>query len=410
MFYIGTAGAKKFGRGDTISHLHCSEIAFWDNAKTLMTGLLQAVPQTGEIALESTGNGQGNYYHRQCMQAKSGIGRFRLHFYGWLGDPEYRYQLTEEKKEEIMDTLDEDFEEKTLIQMNGITPGHLAWRRDKLSEIDWDLGLFHQEYPITLDECFQASGASLFNKVHFLAIPNWQREDRFTHILKGHPSPEKHYAIGADVSAGVRKDRSVAQVACLDTDEQVCEWVSDSTDPAAFGGIILPTLGKRFNNAYVSVEKNNHGILTLDKLRENYPSYLIYKSKPRRTSSGEILNALAHLGVGTSSKSKPYLIGALRKYLAEDFLIYSEALLDECKSFVEKENGKLEAEEGCWDDRVMALAILVHGITKAKMQSSTAPVVIEREPEPFSFDAIIGELQGRGQDFPIRDQAAFIIE
>ena len=46
-FYIGTAGARKFGRGDTITHLHCSEIAFWQDPKSLVSGLYQAVPRTG---------------------------------------------------------------------------------------------------------------------------------------------------------------------------------------------------------------------------------------------------------------------------------------------------------------------------------------------------------------------------
>ncbi|KKM04393.1 hypothetical protein LCGC14_1764760, partial [marine sediment metagenome] len=68
-FYIGTAGSRKFGRGDTISHLHCSEYAFWPNAKELMTGLVQAVPLSGELAIESTGNGMGNDYHGRCMRA-----------------------------------------------------------------------------------------------------------------------------------------------------------------------------------------------------------------------------------------------------------------------------------------------------------------------------------------------------
>ena len=29
VFYIGTAGSRSFGRGDTIQNLHCSEVAFW---------------------------------------------------------------------------------------------------------------------------------------------------------------------------------------------------------------------------------------------------------------------------------------------------------------------------------------------------------------------------------------------
>jgi hypothetical protein len=52
MFYIGTAGSRKFGRGDMITDLHCSEVAYWEDPKSLITGLFQAVPRNGgEIVL-----------------------------------------------------------------------------------------------------------------------------------------------------------------------------------------------------------------------------------------------------------------------------------------------------------------------------------------------------------------------
>ena len=40
IFYIGTAGARVFGRGDTIHNLHISEFAFWDNQEKMFTSLL----------------------------------------------------------------------------------------------------------------------------------------------------------------------------------------------------------------------------------------------------------------------------------------------------------------------------------------------------------------------------------
>ena len=45
VFYIGTAGAKAFGRGDTINNLHISELALWPEQERTMIGLLQAVPK-----------------------------------------------------------------------------------------------------------------------------------------------------------------------------------------------------------------------------------------------------------------------------------------------------------------------------------------------------------------------------
>ncbi len=37
-FYIGTAGARAFGRGDTINNLHVSELALWPDQERLMLG------------------------------------------------------------------------------------------------------------------------------------------------------------------------------------------------------------------------------------------------------------------------------------------------------------------------------------------------------------------------------------
>ena len=62
-FYIGTAGARAFGHGDTINNLHCSEVSRWANAEQTMVGLLQAVPQSGRIIMETTANGFGDYFY-----------------------------------------------------------------------------------------------------------------------------------------------------------------------------------------------------------------------------------------------------------------------------------------------------------------------------------------------------------
>ena len=77
--YVGTAGTDKFGRGQTINYLLCSEVAFWPNPEELMTGLLQAVPYDGEIVIESTANGVGNYYHKTYQEAKTGSVEWRSH-------------------------------------------------------------------------------------------------------------------------------------------------------------------------------------------------------------------------------------------------------------------------------------------------------------------------------------------
>ncbi len=401
-FYIGTAGSRKFGRGDTITYLHCSEVAFWENASNLLAGLFQAVPMSGDISLESTGNGQGNYYHRACMRAAQGKGRYRLHFFSWLDSTEYYYKLTPEEEAVVLANLDPDLDEHDLIKFPGVTAGHIAWRRDKLDELDYDLKKFKQEYPLTLDECFQASGQGLFSKVWFVKDLTWGKigDDATTRLsgLPEHPKPSLHYAIGADVGAGVGADRSVAEIICIEEMEQVAEWASDGHEPDVFGRTILPALGSRYNNAYISVEKNNHGILTIAELRKVYPDHLHYHVKPSK-DNGEEMKKLQHFGVATTAVSKPYLIGALRKLLKDQLRIHSAILKDELNSFVEKENGRLEAEEGCYDDRVMAMAICIHGFTKAMMAFAEEDVIDgEILYDPFTLEGIVAELtKSRGE-------------
>lgn len=397
MFYLGTAGSRKFGRGDTITHLHCSEVAFWPNAKSLMTGLLQAVPYNGEVAMESTGNGKGNYYHQGCMRGWEGRSRYRTHFYGWLFSEEYQLQLNEEESSAFLRTLDPDLEEDVLHHKYGLSAGRLAWRRQKLEELEFDLNLFKQEYPITIDECFQSTGRSIFHRVKYEPTDAWKRVDRNLYVLGDHPKQGLSYSIGADVSAGVGQDNSVGQVICLETMEQVAEWSSDRTDPDLFG-LKLAGLGERFNWAYMTVENNNHGIVTLRELRDVYPAYLIYTGGNSGAGADTEVTSLTTLGMRTSVRTKPLVIGNLRKMLCSELTIHSPSTKDELDSFVETETGSLEAEEGCKDDRVISLALAAFGVRDAAVfcKEQETIFVPSPEPEPFLLDTMIAELRGRG--------------
>ncbi len=79
--YIGTAGSRTFGHGDTITDLHLSEAARYPDVNAVVRGTFPAA-ERGEITVESTGNGVGNWYHRMCVRARQGRG-FKLHFYSW---------------------------------------------------------------------------------------------------------------------------------------------------------------------------------------------------------------------------------------------------------------------------------------------------------------------------------------
>jgi hypothetical protein len=403
MFYIGTAGSRKFGRGDTISYLHCSEYAYWPDPLKLMAGLLQAVPKGGEIFIESTGNGL-NDYHSRCIRAESGESRWVSHFFSWLNDPDYVEDLTPEQEIAFIESLNPDWEEPELFNA-GIPLNRLAFRRVKLEEMDYDLSKFKQEYPSTLAECFQASGESIFHRVNLVPTDLWRKIEAHTWALEGHPRGGATYVIGCDVAGGVGKDSSTIQIICVDTGEQVFEYKHNKIDPEAFGEHVYH-VGKDWGFPYLVPESNNHGILTVAVLRGMYPVGQMYV-EPIASSTEDAL--LLHLGKRTSSRTKPLIIGRLRSDLAHSELtIHSQLLNAELSTFIEDDSGKLGAQSGCHDDLVIALAMANYGREKAALYSqyregAKAKVLND---DPFTLEAIINEMRKHGHRFPIPSQTS----
>ena len=403
VFYLGTAGGRIFGRGDTITHLHCSEYAYWPDPKNLMIGLQSAVPASGQIFIESTGNGF-NDYHKRCMRAQRGRSAWKVHFFSWIDFPDYQIPLASDEKEYLRSHLNPEWEEDILFA-EGVSLEQIAWRRIIISDNDDDVDAFKQEYPRFLDECFQMSSKSIFRKVNYEQSKEWTEVDRGEYVLKPHPSQSKRYLIGVDVAGGVGQDYSVIEVLDLATLEQVYEFCSNLIDPEMLAYEVV-RVAKEFNMAYTTVEANNHGILTLSILEKIYPRELIHQDEYAMATDEE--RSLHSLGYRTTARNKPLMIGRLRVLLKGEMTIHSEVLKAELSTFVEDSDTKrLGAQAGCYDDTVMAMACCITGINPASL------LIPIEEPEdtdvladPFSLDSIINELSSSQTPFPIRPQHA----
>lgn len=396
--WIGTAGSRRFGRGDNITDLHLSEAAFYENPEEFTKGIFPAA-EHGEIVVESTGNGVGNWYHRQCVRAREGRG-FQLFFFPSheMSDNSIPFG-SDVEREAFLASLSEELEEPELSRR--VSPEFLRWRRERL-EVDFegDIRAFRQEHPTTFDECFQSTGYSFFRKVRYIPDREWQREARDLYVLRPHPQSGLRYGIGADVSGGVGGDNSVAQVVCLDTLEQVGEWCNGYREPHEFGDV-LASLGQRFNNAYINVERNNHGRVTLKRLTECYPLHLLHKGSRGADSTQYIISRLEHYGTLVTEGNRGLLLGTTRRLLASEAVIHSERLNSELGTFVEKENGKIEAESGCYDDRVMALVHALAVIERAQIHTTAEPDVVEDNTDPFSWEALFGGKPATAGTLPI---------
>jgi len=387
VIFIGTAGARKFGRGDTITDLHMSEVAFWENPDELVAGLLQAVPEdSGIIFAESTGNGPGGWFYDRVMDALSNPhSKWKLHFFPWYVHPEYKVTLSEKEKQELAENLTE--EERKWMKKYNLSLEQVIWYRLKSQDFEntpRGRALLRREYPFEVSDAFAiAEGGEFFPKVEFKPLQaNKNRQGIY--VVPGHPRPDLHYVIGADVGGGVGQDYSVMVVLCVETYETVGLFSSNRVAPDDFGEL-LQEVGVTFNKAYLVVEANNHGQTTLSVLwKSSYPKGLIFR-RPGITG-------VQTLGFLTSSKTKPYVIGNLRKHLEDGLVIRFSRIKTELDLFREYESGKLSAPPGCHDDCVMALALACVGYDKY------APVVYSRPAHPVERKIVYNGFRVRWED------------
>jgi hypothetical protein len=157
---IATAGNVEAGRGDTYTELHGSEVAFWKDAEKIVAGAMQGGSPI--VTLESTPNGAQGFFYDKCMEALSGGGIWKLHFYPWWWDVDYRIISD--------DVISYTSDEAALVAKHGLDAAQIKWRRMKVMELG---RLFIQEYPEDVLSCFLTSGNSYFGDLSgvFTAAP-----------------------------------------------------------------------------------------------------------------------------------------------------------------------------------------------------------------------------------------------
>lgn len=391
---VATAKNVKTARSQTIHNLHASEVAFWDDAETLMLGLMQCIPREPNtmVLIESTANGIGGWFYDLWKGAERGENDFLPIFLAWFLDPDYQIEFeSPEKKDEFLQevmetTIDakgsEVFtEERLLMEEHNLSLEQLNWRRYAIRTLcNGDIDQFKQEYPSTPDEAFIASGRPKFNvgalrkhkkkcykgkkgylfdkggKIEFV-----EDEKGYVEIWK-EPEPNKFYCIGADVAEGLAHgDYSDAYVGESEGFEIVANW-HGHIDPDLYGKELVK-LARYYNEAYVGVENNNHGLTTLRAInRLEY--WNIYYQK-----TYDYLNdkTTQKMGWNTNRKTKPLMIDKEAEYIREGWIrCYDEDWVMQGLTYVIDDAGLTNAQPGCFDDKVMAMAILLQMLLEGK--------------------------------------------
>jgi hypothetical protein len=353
-----SSSAKDAGRGETIHNLLCSEVAFWENAEETMLGLLECVPKGGLIVVESTPNGVGNWFHSQYVRAEQNEIDWKAHKHVYDAIPEYRepgWKENKIKEKGIQGFAQEyggDFllSQRTVFdrfEYDTIAPERIELRTDvKVGEIiDPVTGAIITREQAEHVGMVLEDPVMVFNPVQSDTAPLrvWKKP------IEGH-----EYVIGADVAEGLKKgDYSCAYVIDTSTFEAVACWHGHIA-PDLFGDELI-LLATWYNQAIIGWETNNHGIAVTNALKGKY-SRLYY-----RETYDEVSNLMTKkLGWQTNLKTKPLMIGDLNKALRDKLLIvHDKQLASECQTYVFDDSGKMGAVDGCYDDRVMALAVAV---------------------------------------------------
>lgn len=370
---VATAGGDGIARGETLSDMHLSELAFWpaSSAAENLHGLLQCLPNSDdtEAYIESTANGF-NLFKEMWDAAEAGESDWEPFFAAWFETAEYRSPVPPDFER----TLEEEDLMATYGHAGLVDDEQLVWRRKRIS--DGGRMKFMQEYPCCPDEAFIASGRPVFDPEQVVEllrgdtspIKRMDIEEVTSDTLRIVESPVgrmlvyrdhepgESYAIGADVGLGVRDgDWSVAHV--LDSEKRLVAVFRAQVHPDYFADI-LAAIGRYYNNALIAPERNNHGLVTCIRLWKDlsYPNVYL-DLKEGQTEDRDTIN----IGHYTDVKTRPLIIDRLRGAMREnDITVRDETTLKELQTFIVNEAGKMCAEASCHDDCVMSLAIANH--------------------------------------------------
>lgn len=421
---IATA-TDQVGRSRTLNFVHFSEVAFYEcNLSDLQAGIGEAITAGAIQVYETTANG--------FNQAKDLWDSESCHnlFYEWWRSPEYR-----STEYEYLETQDPWLiERKKVLEEKGCDKEQITWYCKKYDSY-LDKNTIKQEYPITPTEAFVSSGDCVFDKEAInnqiarcvslqaprrgyftykkeaIPIPNsegvmvdveWKIKDIefvesrdgyiFLHeeprvkVKDGEITHKAPYSLGGD-TAGTGKDYFTGKVICNLDDKTVATLHKQYIDEDLYAEQMY-CLGKYYHDALIGIEINYSRQPTrILQKKYNYPNLYM-----RERLDGASDRSVMDYGFETTSRTKPIIIGELVELMRNNPYIEEDIpTLKEMTTFVKKENGKLEAIDGCHDDLVMAKAI-AHFISKK--QTRTWIEVVPTDNEFISENFNLGEAGG----------------
>lgn len=444
LWQIQKASEVDTSRSKGASFVHCSELAFWNNAVDAMVSLKQTMNDEAEGTEwwnETTPNGEGGmgaYFYDQWKDTKNGENDYINIFFRWFDYDVYTKPFINEhvEKYEFMNSIlnhkeiEKYGEEEKIMKLYNLSWEQMNWRRHYIRNKTEGINKFMQEYPEDDESCFLTTGNTFFsvpvinqikakckepergdlvwtnenrNEVRFVPSKQgfcriWQRPDGLHY--------ENRYAMGWDVSLGVEEgDFTCGEMLdLLNPHEKVnmFEW-HGSLRSDLVAEELLKVSFYYGNKVWHCIEQQGEGSAVINFIRDRY-GYLYTTIQFGKFGEDPTEN----IGFKTNAKTKGIILPALRLNLeGGDIVTKNEPLIDECRSFVKGEvykdprigvGQRLHAENKGrhgkrrrYDDRVLALALA------DEMARVMSPITEDWTKEPKWAQAL--RRQGKPQSF-----------
>lgn len=392
---IGSSENPDSFRGGDYAMAHLSETAFWaDSRQKSPRAVIQAIcgsiglqPYTF-VAIESTANGVGDYFHNEWQRNKSGAGDKHAVFVPWHEIDFYRYEPP--VRGEVLASLT-PYEK--WLWTHGCCTDQLYWRRCKLREFETPEQMY-PEFPGDDAEAFLADGATVFANAGIerlragcsagTAGEMSADGSGFVECVDGRmrvwrrPWRGRRYVAAVDIGGrSAKSDWSVIAVLECDGDrpEVVAQWRGHIDHDLLAAKAMA--IARHYNNALLVIESNtleaeagkgDPNLFVLNRLAENYQNVYMresYDSLTRTTSR--------RVGFHTNRSTKALLISGLIEAVREGLYVERDAgACDELAVYQQLPSGSYGAKEGYHDDILMTRAMALH-VIKSGNQCGALP-------------------------------------
>lgn len=400
---LASAEKQDAVRGGDYVMAHLSETAFWPESgqrspRDFVRAVCGAIARQplSLIAMESTANGVGNYFHNEWLRCASGAGDKRCVFVPWYEIEIYSSEPQPGTELEFYNSFD-DYEQE--LWCRGLTLAQICWYRGKSAEYP-DAQMMHAEYPTTPDEAFINTGSGVFPVSRIEALRAGCCAPAIVGEVNGagmpvadtngclkiweYPDPEHTYIVAVDIG-GRTPGADWSVIAVLDdgggTPRVVAQWRGHIDHDLLADKAMA--IGRLYNNALLVVESN-----TLESEEHAYDESLTVLSRMALTYSNIYTRTVTdrltmtvtdRVGFHTNRRTKPLLVQTLISAVRDGTYIERDNdLCNELATYQQLPNGAYAARAGNHDDILMTRALALYILSQTAPTEPVTPLL--RQP------------------------------